>query len=181
VEPLVSDDEDFVFEVDRHVRQLREEYLGAVERGCREAMESGVLGGYRQIGVKAKLVDAEVDEDTSSELAFEAAATIAFNRAVESARPVLLEPVMNLEVIVPENYTGEVIADLNVRSAEIRKLASRTGGFQVVSAVVPLAKMFGYATGVRSLTQGRGTFTMEFYRYSEVDSQRMDAIIYGAG
>jgi elongation factor G len=82
---------------------------------------------------------------------------------------------------VPEEYTGEVIGDLNARSAEIREMASRAGGIQAIRAYVPLARMFGYATSIRSLTQGRGTFTMEFCRYSTVDSQRMDAIIYGAG
>jgi len=180
VEPL-SGDEDFVFEADRRLQKLPDGFVEAVQRGCQEAMESGVLGGYRLVGVKARFVDAEIDADASSELAFKAAASMAFNAAVEAANPVLLEPVMDLEVVVPEEYTGEVIGDMNARSAEIREMVSRAGGIQAIRAYVPLVKMFGYATSIRSLTQGRGTFTMEFYRYSTVDSQRMDAIIYGTG
>ncbi|MCJ7738138.1 MAG: elongation factor G [Anaerolineae bacterium] len=180
VEPL-SGDEDFVFEADRRVHKLPVGFVEAVQRGCHEAMESGVLGGYQLVGVKARFIDAELDEDASSELAFKAAASMAFNQAVEAASPVLLEPVMDLEAVVPEEYTGEVIGDLSARSAEIREMVSRAGGIQAIRAYVPLAKMFGYATSIRSLTQGRGTFTMEFCRYSIVDSQRMDAIIYGAG
>jgi elongation factor G len=156
--------------------ELSQEFVEAVERGCREAMESGVLAGYRLVDVGVRLLDAELDEDTSSELAFKVAGAQAFGRAVEKAEPVLLEPLMDLEVVVPETYTGEVMSDLNARGAEIREMAARAGGIQVIHAFVPLAKMFGYATSVRSLTQGRGTFTMEFDHYAEVDQHRMDAI-----
>jgi elongation factor G len=126
-------------------------------------------------------LDAEVDADLSSELAFKVAGTLAFNQAMEEAAPVLLEPVMDVEVITPDQYTGEVMGDLNARGAEIRNVSSRAGEVQSIRAFVPLAKMFGYATGVRSLTQGRGTFTMEFDHYAEVDPQRMEAIVYGGG
>jgi len=180
VEPLPSD-KGLVFEVERRVHKLPAELTKAVEQGCREAMEGGVLGGYRVVGVMVKLVDAEIDDETSSELAFRAAGVMAFNQALELAGPVLLEPVMSLEVVVPEEYTGEVIGDLSARSAEIKEMVLRTGGVHAIRAYAPLAEMFGYATSIRSLTQGRGTFTMEFERYSEVESQRMDAIIYGAG
>jgi len=156
--------------------ELPREFVEAVERGCREAMESGVLAGYRLVDVRVRLLDAELDEDTSSELAFKVAGAQAFGQAVEKAGPVLLEPLMDLEVVVPETYTGEVMSDLNARGAEIREMAARAGGIQVIHAFVPLAKMFGYATSVRSLTQGRGTFTMEFDHYAEVDQHRMDAI-----
>ncbi|MDY7076811.1 MAG: elongation factor G [Chloroflexota bacterium] len=169
----------FFFEDVTRSRALPFEFIKAVERGCREAMESGVLAGYSLVDVSVRLLAAEWDEETSSELAFEAAGTLAFNRAVEDAAPVLLEPVMDLEVIAPESYTGEVMGDLNARGAEIREVTSRAGGMQVISAYAPLAKMFGYATALRSLTQGRGTFTMEFHHYAEVDQQRMDAILYG--
>jgi elongation factor G len=177
VEPL-SIDEGFLF-LDGTRGQLPPEYVEAVERGCREAMESGVLAGYRLMNIRARLLDAEMDEETSSELAFKVAGTLAFNQAVEKASPIFLEPVMDLEVVVPDGYTGEVMGDLNARGAEIREMLSRADGVQAVRAFVPLAKMFGYATDLRSLTQGRGNFTMEFHHYEEVDQQRMDAILYG--
>jgi elongation factor G len=114
-------------------------------------------------------------------LAFKVAGTKAFNEAVEKAEPVLLEPLMDLEVVAPEEYTGDVMSDLNARGAEIRKMASRAGDIRAIRSFVPLAKMFGYATRLRSLTQGRGMFTMEFDRYAQVDQQRMDALIEGGG
>jgi len=169
----------FLFEDGTRGRFLSRVFVEAVERGCREAMESGVLAGYRLVDVKVRLLDAELDNEASSELAFKVAGTIAFNQAVEKASPVLLEPVMDLEMVAPEEYTGEVMGDLNARGAEIREMVSRAGGEKAVRAFAPLAKMFGYATDLRSLTQGRGTFTMEFHHYAEVDRQRMDAILYG--
>jgi len=171
----------FLFEDATRGRALAQEFLDAVERGCREAMESGLLAGYRLVDVVCRLVGAEVDEETSSELAFKVAGSIAFRQAVEKAAPVLLEPVMDVEVVVPEVYTGEVMGDLNARGAEIREVISRAGELQAIRAFVPLARMFGYATSVRSLTQGRGTFTMEFDHYAEVDPQRMAAIVQGGG
>jgi elongation factor G len=180
VEPL-SAGGGFLFEDVTRNRALPREFVEAVERGCHEAMEGGVLAGYRLVDVKARLLGAEVNEETSSELAFKVAGTMAFNQAVEAAGPVLLEPVMDLEAVVPEVYTGEVMGDLNARGAEIREVMSRAGGTQAIRAFVPLEKMFGYATDLRSLTQGRGTFTMEFDHYAEVDQQRMDAIVYGGG
>jgi elongation factor G len=179
VEPL-STGESFLF-LDATRGQLPPEYVEAVERGCREAMESGVLAGYSLLNVMVRLLDVEMDEGTSSALAFKVAGAIAFNQAVEKASPVFLEPVMDLEVVVPDGYTGEVMGDLNARGAEIREMASRAGNVQAVRAFVPLAKMFGYATDLRSLTQGRGTFTMEFHHYEQVDQQRMEAILYGGG
>jgi elongation factor G len=159
--------------------RLPEELVRAVERGCREAMESGVLAGYQLVDVRITLLDAELDEEASSELAFKVAGAMAFGQAVEKAAPVLLEPVMDLETVVPEIHTGEVMGDLNARGADIREVTSRAGGVQAVRAFAPLEKMFGYATDLRSLTQGRGTFTMEFDHYAEVDEQRMNAIVYG--
>lgn len=158
---------------------LTDKYVEAIEEGCREAMESGALVGYRLVDVKVRLYKAKVDEEASSELAFKVAGTKAFRQAVEKAVPVLLEPVMDLEVVAPDAYTGEVMSDLNARGAEIRGMTSRAGSVKVIRAFVPLAKMFGYATGVRSLTQGRGMFTMEFDHYARVDQQRMDAIVGG--
>jgi elongation factor G len=180
VEPLPSG-QGFRFVNGTRGNVLPVEFAEAVERGCREAMESGVLAGYRMVDVGVRLAGAELNEETSSELAFKVAGTQAFGQAVEDAVPVLLEPVMDLEAVVPESYTGEVMGDLNARGAEIREVASRAGGVQAIRAHVPLAKMFGYATDLRSLTQGRGTFTMEFHHYAEVDQQRMDAVVYGGG
>jgi elongation factor G len=180
VDPLPGG-EGFLFEDGTRSRALPPEFVEAVERGCREAMERGVLAGYPLVDVKARLLEVELDEEISSELAFKVAGTMAFNQAVEEAGPILLEPVMDLEAVVPEVHTGEVMGDLNARGAEIREVTSRAGGIQAIRAFVPLAKMFGYATDLRSLTQGRGTFTMEFHRYAEVDQQRMDAIVYGGG
>ena len=125
-------------------------------------------------------MDAEMDETNSSELAFKVAGTVAFNQAVEHAAPVLLEPVMDLETVMPEEYTGEVMGDLNARGSDIKQIASRAGQGQSVRAHVPLAKMFGYATELRSMTQGRGTFTMEFHHFAEVEQRRMETIVYGA-
>jgi len=160
-------------------RVLPREFVEAVERGCCEAMESGVLAGYRLVDVKVRLLDAEWDEEASSELSFKVAGTMAFDQAVENAAPTLLEPVMDLETVVPEEYIGEVMGDLNARGAEIREATSRAGGVRAIRAFVPLAKMFGYATDLRSLSQGRCTFTMEFDHYAEVDQRRMDAIVHG--
>ncbi len=172
----------FLFENVMRGQALPREFVGAVERGCREALESGVLAGYPLVDVKVRLLDAEWDVKTSSEMAFKVASSMAFNQGVEKAGPVLLEPVMDLEAVVPEAHTGEVMGGLNARGAEIREVVSRAaGGVQAMRAFVPLAKMFGYATSLRSLTQGRGTFTMEFHHYAEVDQQRMDAIVYGGG
>jgi elongation factor G len=180
VEPLPAGG-GFVFEDATGARSLRADFIEAIEKGCREAMESGVLAGYRLVDVRARLLDAEVDEESSSELAFKVAGAGAFGDAVEKASPVLLEPEMDLEVVAPESYTGEVVGDLNARGAEIQQVVSRPGGAQAIRAHVPLAKMFGYATDLRSLTQGRGMFTMEFLHYTRVDQQRMDAIVYGGG
>jgi elongation factor G len=180
VEPLPTG-EGFSFENMISDEKMSQVFVDAVEEGCREAMEAGVLVGYKLVDVKVRLLDAEIDEDTSSDLGFKVAGTKAFNRAVEEAGPVLLGPVMDLEVVAPDTYTGDVMSDLNARGAEIREISSRAGEMQAIRAFVPLAKMFGYATGVRSLTQGRGMFTMEFDHYAEVDQQRMDAIINGGG
>ena len=178
VEPLAAGG-GFVFE--DSVGDLPELFVTAVERGCREAMESGMLAGYRMVDVKARLLEMVIDEETSSEMAFKVAGTLAFRQAVERATPVLLEPVMDVEVTLPEKYTGEVMGDLNARGADVREVGSRAGDLQVVRAFVPLSSMFGYATGIRSLSQGRGTFTMEFDHYAEVDPQRMAAVAHGLG
>jgi elongation factor G len=180
VEPVQGED-GFVFENVLPEEALPDDFVDAVRQGCREAMEGGVLVGYKMVDVKVRLLDAKFLEASASELAFKVAGTKAFGEAVDRAGPVVLEPLMDLEVVTPEEYTGDVMSDLNARGAEIRKMSSRAGDIRAIRASVPLAKMFGYATRVRSLTQGRGMFTMEFERYAEVDQQRMDAIIDGGG
>jgi len=143
------------------------EYVSAVDKGIQEAMENGPLAGYPMIDVKATLNDGSYHEVDSSELAFKIAGSVAFKEGVRRAKPILLEPVMDVEVVVPEEYMGDVIGDLNSRRAHIGGIDIRAGA-QIINARVPLAEMFGYATALRSFTQGRGTFTMQFDRHEEV-------------
>jgi len=140
------------------------EFVPAVEVGIREAMESGVLSGYPVVDVLAALVDGSYHEVDSSEVAFKIAGSMAFKEAARKADPVILEPMMKLQVLVPQEYMGDVIGDLNARRGRIEGTEQR-GNIQVIDAIVPLAEMFGYATDLRSRSQGRGTYTMEFYSY----------------
>lgn len=168
------------FEVLLKPGTLRPEFVEATRAGVLESLDSGFLAGYPLVGLIVRLVAAEEDCELSTEVAFKAAAAQAFRRVVEAAQPVLLEPVMDVEVVVPEGFVGEVLGDLNARGADIQLMEPRPGGAQAVRAYAPLAKMFGYATDLRSLTQGRGTFTMELHHYQAVDSRQMEAILYGA-
>jgi elongation factor G len=140
------------------------EYWRAIETGISEAMEGGVLAGYELVDVRATLVDGDYHEVDSSEMAFKIAASMGFKEAVRHAGPVLLEPVMSVEVVVPEDYLGDVIGDLNARRGRIESIEARAGS-QIVRSMVPLAEMFGYATDLRSRTQGRATYTMHFAQY----------------
>jgi elongation factor G len=158
---------------------IPKEFIPAIEEGAREAMESGVLAGYPLVDLQATLVDGSYHEVDSSELAFKVAGSIALRDGVQEAGPVLLEPVMEAEIVAPEEFVGEVVGDLNARRAQIGGLNIRPGGVQAVMATVPLAEMFGYATDLRSMTQGRGTFTMEFAHYAQVDRQVADKILHG--
>jgi len=152
------------------------EYIPAVEQGVREAMDDGVLAGYPMVDIKVTLYDGSYHEVDSSEMAFKIAASMAFKEAARKAKPVLLEPTMQVEVVVPEEYMGDVIGDLNSRRGRIEKMESRAG-CQVIRALVPLAEMFGYATDLRSLTQGRATYTMQFSHYEEVPAQISEEIV----
>ncbi len=155
------------------------EFIPAVEAGVREAMQSGVLAGYPMVDIRVELVDGSFHEVDSSEVAFKIAASMALRQAVEKAEPVLLEPIMQLEVVVPEPYLGDVIADINTRRGHIEGLESR-GEIQVLRATVPLAAMFGYATDLRSRTQGRGTYTMQFAAYRELPREAGQVLVrYG--
>ncbi len=152
------------------------EYIGPAEQGMKESCESGVIAGYPLIDVKATLVHGSYHDVDSSEMAFKIAGSMAMKEAVMKASPVLLEPMMKVEVEVPENYLGDVMGDLNSRRGQIEGMGSEQG-IAKVTAKVPLAEMFGYATDIRSKTQGRGIFSMEFSRYEEVPRNVAEAII----
>jgi elongation factor G len=152
------------------------EYIKPVEQGIREAMEGGVLAGYEMVDVKATLYDGSYHEVDSNEMAFKIAASMAFKEAARKASPVLLEPVMSVEVVVPEEFMGTIIGDLNSRRGRIEGIEHRAGS-QVIKSMVPLSEMFGYATNMRSSTQGRATYSMHFARYEEVPRSEADEII----
>jgi elongation factor G len=143
------------------------EYIPAVEKGIREALDTGVLAGYPIVDIKVRLTDGSYHEVDSSEMAFKIAASMGFKEACRKAKPVLLEPVMDVEVVTPEEYMGAIVGDLNSRRGRIASMEAR-GSSQVIRASVPLGQMFGYATEMRSMTQGRATYTMQFARYEEV-------------
>ncbi len=152
------------------------EYIPAVEVGIKEAMENGILASYPIVDIRVRLVDGSYHEVDSSERAFKIAASMAFKEGARRADPVLLEPVMNVSVVVPEDYMGDVISDLNARRGRITAMNSR-GSTQIVDANVPLAEMFGYATDLRSVTQGRATHTMHFGRYEEAPRQVGEEVV----
>jgi elongation factor G len=147
--------------------KVPKEYIPSVDLGIQEAMESGVLAGYPVVDIRVELVDGSYHDVDSSEMAFKVAGSMAFKNAMQRAKPKLLEPVMAVEVVTPEEYLGDVMGDLNSRRGHIEHLEPR-GNAQAIKARIPLATMFGYATDLRSTTQGRATFTMQFDRYEEV-------------
>jgi elongation factor G len=143
------------------------EYIPSVDKGIQEALDNGVVAGYPVVDVRVELVDGSYHEVDSSEMAFQIAGSMAAKEALKRANPVLLEPIMDVEVVVPEEFMGDVMGDLSSRRGHIQGMDARGGG-QVIRAMVPLSEMFGYATTVRSKTQGRATFTMQFDHYAEV-------------
>jgi elongation factor G len=152
------------------------EYIPAVEKGVIEAMERGILAGYPMVDVRAVLLDGSYHEVDSTELAFRIAGSIGFKEAAKKGSPVLLEPVMSMQIIVPEEFVGKVVGDINGRRGRIIKVESRPGS-HLVMAEVPLAETFGYATDLRSSTQGRATFTLQFAHYDRVPSSLAERII----
>ena len=152
------------------------EYIPAVEAGFREACQSGILAGYPIVDVKATVYDGSFHDVDSSEIAFKMAAIMAFKEAFNKAKPVLLEPVMAVEVVSPEEYAGDVIGDLNSRRCIIQEMSNR-GILKVIKGLVPLSEMFGYSTAVRSLSQGRATYSMQPHSYSEVPKMFADKIM----
>jgi elongation factor G len=152
------------------------EFIPAVESGVVEAMLHGIVAGYPVVDAKVTLYDGSYHEVDSSELAFKIAASMAFKEAARKAEPMILEPVMNVEVVVPDEYMGDVIGDLNARRGRVRGMEDRAGA-KVVLAFVPLAEMFGYATDLRSRTQGRATFTMQFAFYDEAPAHKREELL----
>ncbi len=144
-----------------------------MDQGIKEAMEGGVLAGYEMVDIKATLYDGSYHDVDSSEMAFKIAGSMAFKEAARRASPVLLEPVMSVEVVVPDEFMGDIIGDLNSRRGRVEGVEHRAGS-QVIKAYVPLSEMFGYATDMRSRTQGRATFSMHFSRYEQADIRRGD-------
>ena len=153
------------------------EYIPGVEKGVREAGEAGVLAGYPVVDIAVKLIDGSYHEVDSSEMAFKMAGSLGFKEGVQRGAPVLLEPVMRVEVVTPEEYLGDIMGNLAARRGNILGIEPRPGAAQAVRAVVPLAEMFGYATQLRSSTQGRGVFTMEFDHYQAVTQEVADKVI----
>ncbi len=158
--------------------KIPKEYIPAVNQGIAEAMSSGVLAGYPVVDIKVELVDGSYHEVDSSERSFKIAGSMAFKDGMKRARPRLLEPVMAVEVVTPEEYLGDVIGNLNGRRGRVAELEP-VGGSQSIRASVPLAEMFGYATDLRSMSQGRATFSMQFDRYEEVPATIAESIVGG--
>jgi elongation factor G len=152
------------------------EYIPAVQKGVVGAMEKGVLAGYPMVDIKITLFDGSYHDVDSSEMAFKIAGSMGFKEGARRASPILLEPMMSIEIITPDDFTGQVVSDLTARRGKTTKVEYR-GGTNVIAGEVPLANMFGYATDLRSLTQGRATFTLQFSHYSPVPPSLSEEIL----
>lgn len=170
-------DEEFVFEEEVFGGAVPKNFFPAVEKGLRESLESGVLAGYPVVNVKATLFDGSYHPVDSNEMAFKIAASLAFKKGMEEANPILLEPIMKVEVLVPEDYMGDVMGDMNKRRGRILGMEPQADGNQLIIAEAPQAELFEYAIDLRSMTQARGSFTMEFVRYEEIPSDIAEKII----
>lgn len=179
-EPLPEDStENFIFENKIVGGTIPKEYINPVHHGIKEAMSGGVLAGYPVTRVKATLVDGSYHDVDSSEIAFKIAGSMALKEGVQRGAPVLLEPVMKVEVVAPDEFTGDVIGDLSSRRGSIQGMEQRRNGVSSIKALVPMGEMFGYATGIRNQTQGRGSFTMEFEAYAPTPQHITDEIVKG--
>jgi elongation factor G len=176
IEPTGAGDGGYEFVNSVTGGRIPREYIPSVDTGCQEAMEFGVLAGYPLVDVKVTLRDGQYHEVDSSELAFKIAGSMAFKEAARRANPVLLEPMMAVEVITPEDYMGEVIGDLNARRGQIQAMEERAGA-RIIKALVPLSEMFGYVGDLRSKTQGRASYSMQFDSYAEVPRTVAEEII----
>ncbi len=166
----------FVFEDKVVGGTVPREYIGAVEQGVKQALENGILAGYPVVDVKVELIDGSSHEVDSSEMAFRVAGSMAVKEAVSRANPVLLEPIMDVEVVTPDDYMGDVMGDLNGRRGQIGGMTQR-GDAQVIGASVPLAEMFGYSTTLRSMSQGRAVYSMQFSHYEPVPKSQAEQIV----
>lgn len=155
---------------------IPKEYISPIEAGIRESMENGILAGYEAVDIKATVVDGSYHEVDSSEMAFKIAGSMAFKNAAKLGGAIILEPTMKVEVVMPEEYMGDVMGDMNSRRGRIEGMEARGNG-QVIRGFVPLSEMFGYATDLRSKTQGRGVYTMHFSHYEEVPKNIAEEII----
>ena len=178
LDPLVAGS-GFEFENETKESIFPQEFVPEVEEGLSESLDSGVLAGYTLVDLRVTLLGGTFDEEESSEMAFKAAAAMALRNGAEQAGPVLLEPVMKVEAVSPDEFSGAIIGDLSARGGQIEGMEARGIGMQGVRATAPLAEMFGYATDLRSMTQGRGTFTMEFDHYDEVLPEILERILMG--
>jgi elongation factor G len=172
MEPLESGS-GFIFEEEIRGGAIPREFISAVEKGVAEAVESGVVSGYPMTDIKVTLLDGSYHEVDSSDMAFRMAAIFAFREGAPRGKPVLLEPIMKVEIVAPEDHTGEVLGQINSRRGSVQGMELRPGNAQAIKATVPLAEMFGYATELRSATKGRGVFTMEFDHYAPVSDAMM--------
>ncbi|MCG8468922.1 MAG: elongation factor G, partial [Gemmatimonadetes bacterium] len=170
----------FVFVSEIRGGNVPREYVPSVEQGIKEALDAGVVAGYPLIDVKATLLDGSYHEVDSSEMAFKIAGSMALKEAARKAQPVLLEPIMNVEVVTPDDYLGDVMGDLSSRRGKIGGMTQRSSA-QVIGASVPLSEMFGYATTLRSLSQGRAVYTMQFSHYEEVPKSKAEEILSANG
>jgi elongation factor G len=155
---------------------IPKEYIGSVEKGVEEQMQNGVIAGFPVVDVKVTLYDGSYHDVDSNEMAFKIAGSMCFKEGAAKAKPVLLEPIMKVEVVTPEEYMGDVMGDINSRRGMVQGMEDSTSGKQI-KAEVPLSQMFGYATDLRSATQGRATYSMEFVKYNEVPASIAEAII----
>ncbi len=170
----------FVFDNQTFGGSIPKEFIKPIEQGIKEALETGVLAGYPTTGVHVELYDGSYHDVDSSEMAFKIAGSMAYQDAAKKARPIIKEPIMDVEVTVPEDYMGDVIGDLSSRRGHIKHMEPR-GGIQVITARVPLSEMFGYSTNLRSMTQGRGNYSMQFAAYDEVPKSVSEEIIAKVG
>ena len=174
IEPAPGEGFDFVNKVKGG--SVPTEFIPAIEKGVEEALETGVRAGYPMVDVRVTLTDGKYHDTDSSEIAFKIAGSLALQEAAKRAKPTLLEPVFAVEVVTPEEFMGDVIGDLNRRRGRVNGMEQR-GNAQVVNAHVPLSEMFGYATDVRSMTQGRATYTMQFDSYEEVPPNIAEKVV----
>ena len=181
-EPLLKirfepSDKAFEFTEELFGGSVPKSYVPAVEKGLIESMEKGVLAGYPVTNIKATLYDGSYHDVDSSEMAFKIAASLAYKKGMEEAKPILLEPIMDLKIIVPEEYMGDVIGDMNKKRGKVLGMEAYKGDKQIINAQAPESEIFKYAIDLKAMTQGQGYFEMEFARYDEVPQQIAQKII----